>query len=212
MRAVKLSRYWRFGCHVIGGSFVVALVTVLAYHTHLNLGIPAFLYLLTVVTLSLVGGFAEAAVVSVVAVGCLDYFLTPPLLEWQITDPVDTVGLVTFWATSLVITRLASNSKRQAETAEKKRKEAALLYDAASRLLSLEPQMAAGALSLRVFREVFGLDAACLYDGMTDNLLLEGQSLHNLSELDPRKRTSVTGIVVTRTNISTSDASMSPGN
>ena len=127
MRGTKLSRYWRFGCHVICGSFVVALVTVLAYLTHLHLGIPSFLFLLTVVTLSLVGGFAEAAVVSVVAVGCLDYFLTPPLLEWQITDPVDTESLVTFWATSLIITRLASNSKRQAQTAEKRRKDAAAI-------------------------------------------------------------------------------------
>ncbi len=182
MRALKSFRYWRFSAQVAVGTLAVALITAASYAAHTNAGIPAFLFLLVVVTVSLVGGFAEAAFVSVVAVGCLDYFLIPPVLEWQITDPVDTVGLLTFWATSLVITRLASNAKRQAETAEKKHKESARLYEAASRLLSLEPQMAAGARSLRVFREVFGLDATCLYDGTTENLLLEGQSLHNLSE------------------------------
>jgi two-component system sensor histidine kinase KdpD len=182
MRAFQLPRYWRFAGDVIAGTVVVALVTAVAYHARLNLGIPAFLYLLVVVILSLLSGFAEAAVVSVVAVGCLDYFLIPPVMEWQITDPVDAVGLFTFWATSLVITRLASNAKRQAETAERKRKEAALLYEAASRLLSLEPEMAAGAESLRIFREVFGPSAACLYDGINKNLLQEGESRHDLGE------------------------------
>ena len=96
------------------GALLVALITAGSYAAHLDTGIPAFLYLLAVVSLSLVGGFAEAAVVSVLAVGCLDYFFIPPVLEWQITNPVDSVGLFTFWATSLVITRLASNAKRQA--------------------------------------------------------------------------------------------------
>jgi two-component system sensor histidine kinase KdpD len=182
MRALKLSRYWWSGAHVMAGTLAVALITAASYSAHLNTGIPAFLDLLVVVTLSLVGGFAEAAVVSVVAVGCLDYFLIPPVFEWQITDPVDTVGLITFWITSLVITRLASNAKKQAETAERKHKEAALLYDAASRLLSLEPGMAAGTPSIQVFREVFGLRAVCLYDGTTGNLLIEGESCHNLSD------------------------------
>ncbi len=182
MTVFKLSGHWRFSANVFIGTLLVAAITVASYAAHVNTGIPAFLYLLAVVSLSLVGGFAEAAVVSVVAVGCIDYFFIPPVLEWQITDPVDTVGLFTFWATSLVITRLASNAKKQAETAEKKRREVALLYDAASQLLLLEPEMAAGTRSLRVFREVFGLRAACLYDGLTENQLLEGQSLHNLSE------------------------------
>jgi two-component system sensor histidine kinase KdpD len=177
------ARYWRFAVRVIAGALAVGLVTAVAYLLHLNVTIPAFLYLLVVVNLSLVGGFAEAAVVSVVAVGCLDYFLIPPALEWQITEPADTVGLITFWATSLVITRLVSNSRRQAGAAEKKHREAALLYDTASRLLALEPGVAAGTLSLQVFREVFGLDAACLYDGVTGNVLLEGRSTHNLSDL-----------------------------
>ena len=138
MRITKTSRYWSIGGQTLVGALAVALITVFLYPAHVNAGIPAFLFLLLVVTLSLYGGFAAAAVVSIIAVGCVDYFFIPPLLEWQITDPIDAVGLFTFWATSLVITRLASNARREAETAERELREAALLYEVASRLLSLE--------------------------------------------------------------------------
>lgn len=174
--------YWRTAGQITAGTITVGLIAAGCYPAHVNSGIPAFLFLLVVVTLSLSGSFAAAAVVSVVAVGCVDYFFIPPVLEWQITDPVDAVGLFTYWATSLVISRLASNAHVAAETAEKRRNEAALLYDAASQLLSHEPEMAGGMPSLRIFRQVLDLRAVCLFDSAAGTLLLEGQTLHDLEE------------------------------
>jgi two-component system sensor histidine kinase KdpD len=186
MKPSKRSRLWRTTVQTIVGTLAVGLITAVGYRAQLNSGIPAFLFLLVVVTLSVFGGFLPAAVVSVAAVGCVDYFFIPPVLEWQITDPIDAVGLLTYWATSLVISRLASNAQREAERAEKKRRETALLYDAASRLLSLEPEVAGGTQSLRVFREVFSLRAVCLYDGATSALLTEGEPRHRLAEMTAR--------------------------
>ena len=186
MKPSQRSRFWRTTAQTIAGTLAVGLITAVCYRAQLSSGIPAFLFLLVVVTQSVFGGFLPAAVVSVVAVGCVDYFFIPPVLEWQITDPIDAVGLLTYWVTSLVISRLASNAQREAEKAEKKRRETALLYGAASQLLSLEPEVAGGTQSLRVFREVFDLRAVCLYDGATSTLLTEGEPRYRLAEMTAR--------------------------
>lgn len=138
--------------------------------------------MLLVVVQSLWGGFASSALVSVVAAVCLEYFFIPPVLEWQIDDPEYGVALVTYWITSLVITRLASKARSEAQVAERRRRDAGLLYDAASRLLALPPENAAGMQSLRIFREVFGLRAVCFIDAETSELRSDGDSVLGLVE------------------------------
>jgi two-component system sensor histidine kinase KdpD len=164
------------------GSAAVALITAFCFYTHLNYLVPSFLYLLVVVFQSLSAGFASAAIVSVFAAVCLDYFFIPPVLEWDINDPEDALALVTYLVTSLVITHLASSGRLQARMAEAKRKEVALLYETASRLLLLEPANAFSGRALSIFRDGFGLDAACLYDATTASLHTEGRSGYGLAE------------------------------
>jgi two-component system, OmpR family, sensor histidine kinase KdpD len=160
---------------------VIALITFIGFKAHLDFAVIMPLFLLVVVAQSFRGGFASAAIVSVAAVACLDFFFIPPVLEWQINDPKDTVALVTYLATSLVITRLASKAHTEARSAESRRRDFALLYDAASRLLSLDPEIAAGQACLRIFSETFNLRAACLFDSISKKLLFEGESLNALA-------------------------------
>jgi two-component system sensor histidine kinase KdpD len=163
------------------GFLAIALITLICFSAHLTLAIPMLLFLLVVVVQSLWGGFLSAAIVSIAAVACVEFFFIPPVLEWQIDNPEDAVALVTYLATSLVITRLASRAQSEARRAERRRRDVTLLYDAASRLLSLDPEMAAGPESLQMFRQVFGLRAACLFDAGSENLLLEGESANGLA-------------------------------
>jgi hypothetical protein len=65
-------------------------------------------------------------------------------LAWNIDNPIDLVALMTFLVTSVVITRLASKGRLDARSAEERRKDMARLYQLALRLLSLEPELAAG--------------------------------------------------------------------
>lgn len=58
----------------------------------------------------------------------------------------------------------------------------ARLYQLALRLLSLEPELAAGVRSLRLFREIFGFRAACLFDGSSAKLQLDGEPQADLAE------------------------------
>ena len=170
----------RLAIQVSWGCFAVAAITAVCYFAHLSYLVPSLLYLLVVVFQSMSAGYASAAMVSVIAAVCLDYFFIPPILEWDINDPEDALALVTYLVTSLVITRLASSARAQARIAEAKRKEVALLYDTASQLLLLEPASAVGR-TLGIFRERFGLNAACLFDAGRATLQQDGRSEHSLA-------------------------------
>jgi two-component system, OmpR family, sensor histidine kinase KdpD len=177
-----LGRLLRIAGHVALGSLGVAAITAVCFPLHPDLAIPAFLYLLLVVLQSAVAEFAASAIVSFVAVACLDYFFVPPILAWDINRPLDGMALLAYLATSLVITRFAARARNAARASESKRKALALLYEAACQLLSLEPEAAAGESTLRILREVFGLHAACLVDGTTAKAQLDGDSAHGLAE------------------------------
>ncbi|HTA45325.1 MAG TPA: DUF4118 domain-containing protein [Bryobacteraceae bacterium] len=164
------------------GSAGVAIVTAICFAAHLGFAIPCLLYMLLVVMQSLWGGFSSSAIVSIVAAVCLEYFFIPPVLEWQINDPEYGVALVTYWVTSLVITRLASRARREAQMADRRRRDAALLYEVASQLLSLAPENAAGPESLRIFREVLALRAVCFLDAESMECRIEGTSALGLIE------------------------------
>jgi two-component system sensor histidine kinase KdpD len=170
----------RIVLQTVPGVLAVALITFICFPAE-RLIIPSLLYLIVVVLESLWGGFLCSAIVSVFAAACLEYFFIPPVLQWQIDDPDDILALLTYLATSLVITRLASRAKDQARAAERRRKDVSILYEAASRLLSLGPEMAAGPESLRIFRDVFGLQAACLFDLESGHLQIEGSSIRGLA-------------------------------
>src|ERR1700683_560032 len=90
------------------GGLSIAVVTLICYPLHPDLTIAAFVYLLTVVLQAQAGGFAASAIVSVLAVLCLDFFFTQPLLKLEIASPLDVAALATYLLTSLIITRLAS--------------------------------------------------------------------------------------------------------
>jgi two-component system sensor histidine kinase KdpD len=172
----------RIAAQVALGVIGVALITALCFPAHLDLSIPSLLYLLLVVLQSLTAGFASAAVVSVIAVACLEYFFVPPILTWNVASPIDFVALATFLATSLVITRLASKARIDANSAESKRRDLAQLYELALRLLSLEPEVAAGVKAPRLFREIFDFRAACLLDANTAQVHFDGDSQRDLVE------------------------------
>jgi PAS domain S-box-containing protein len=98
-------------CALGGG--VVALVTFVCFRVQVGSTIPALLYLLAVVLVALRGGFAASAVVSVVAVACLQYFFLPPLFSLAVAE-VEAVAALVFLATALTITRLMT-ARRRAE-------------------------------------------------------------------------------------------------
>src|SRR5580704_18948864 len=96
------------------GLIAVAVLTAGCYWLHLNFATASPLYLLAVVLQSLSGSFIWSAVVSVLAVGCLDYFFVTPVFSFAVTGPLNVVALVSFLMTSLVITKLVTRVRTEA--------------------------------------------------------------------------------------------------
>jgi two-component system, OmpR family, sensor histidine kinase KdpD len=124
------------------GSTGVAAITAFGYVLQLDFAIVGCLFLLLVVFQSAFVAFPACAMVSVVAILSLDFFFVPPIFSLQVERLDYALVLITFLATALVITRLASIARKQARTAEARREYLARLYELASRLVSVRPEIA----------------------------------------------------------------------
>ena len=98
-----------FGC--VG----VALVTFVCFRLGFNLATATCLLLAVIVLVSLWGSLPSSAVVSIIAVGCLDYYFAQPLFSFEVSSPFDIVSLALFLTTSAVITTLVSGVRSQKE-------------------------------------------------------------------------------------------------
>ncbi len=164
------------------GVIAVAVLTAVCYWLHLNFATASPLYLLAVVLQSLSGSFVWSAVVSVLAVGCLDYFFVTPVFSFAVTGPLNVVALVSFLMTSLVITKLVSRVRTEARVSELQKDRIDRLYHLAQQLLALEPEMAVGEKLLEPFAGVFGTRAVCIFDGEKAELHVLGRSRAHLPE------------------------------
>ena len=165
------------------GVAAVAAVTAVCFPLHVEFPVAGCLFLLVVVLQSAFSTFSASAIVSLVTIACLDYFFVPPVFTLRISRPLDGVALLTFLVTGLVITRLASRAREEARNAEARRSDLARLYDLASQLVSVGPDVAVRREYLGLFREVFHLRAVCLFDGAAAASKCHGESRHGLREV-----------------------------
>jgi two-component system, OmpR family, sensor histidine kinase KdpD len=160
----------------------VALVTGLCYRLHSGFTVSSFLYLLIVLFLSLTGDFASSIVVSLAAVGCLDYFFVDPLYSFAIGERMDAVALLAFLTTALVVTRLVLRVEAKAESAARQREHLDRLYRLAQRFLAIKPLPALGTDFLDLFRGMFGSRAVSMFDADAAELYSVGRSEKGLPE------------------------------
>ena len=182
MQRFKIHGWWRTTALCALGMLGVALLTLLAYHLHLGFGVASFCYLLLLVLQSLSGDFISSGLTSFLAVGCLDYFFTEPILTFEVMSPFDTLGLVSFLLTGLIITRLVTSVRARTESSRLQQEMLQRLYDLAQQLLALEPDANAGSQFLEPFRGVFGITAACLFDAANAEVYIAGNAGDSLEK------------------------------
>src|SRR6266850_7394747 len=129
MKHHQTSRFWHSAAPCVVGSIAVALLTFVCFRLDVDPVTAALLYLIVIVIVSLRGSFVPAAVVSIIAIGYLDYFFTPPLFQVRLSQPLDVVALITFLITALVITRLISKVRKSFQDIQTLKDQLGLVID-----------------------------------------------------------------------------------
>lgn len=143
----------------------VALLTFVAYRLiPVNATTAGFAYLLLVLVIASAWGFFEAAISSVFATLVFNFFFLPPIGTFTIADPQNWVALFSFLATSLIASRLSATAKRRASEAIERQQDVERLYAFSRAMLLMEPTEPFPSRLLAKLVEVFGLQAAALYD------------------------------------------------
>ncbi len=165
------------------GAAAIAALTYCAYSLHLNLSTSVSLYLLVVVVVSMVSGFWEATIISLLAVTCLNYFFAPPVFTFYIADPGNWVSLGAFEATALIVSRLSTRVRSQAKTEAYQRHLLEKLYELSRRILLLDRSRTAGPQIVFLIGEIFRVDAAALFDAAAARLDATESCPKDLEEL-----------------------------
>jgi two-component system, OmpR family, sensor histidine kinase KdpD len=166
-RAIRVSR-------LLASIGIVILVTVVAYESHARSFVAGFLYLFPLMLIAFRWGFSEAVVASIVAVGCLDYFFTQPLLHFYMEDPQDWIALACFEATFVVTSQLADRLRRYALRADERRRQVEMLYVMSREILYLDRRSMIGSKLVKLIAETFGLAGVSLWDEREAHLEIAG--------------------------------------
>ena len=109
-----LDQHGRYGRHIalgLAGTLTVISVTAIVSALDFNLPIAICALLLIIVLLSLFSSIASAAIFSVVAVVCLNYFFVAPLYSYAVDAPQDFMALAAFLTSSLVTSTLIRRNR-----------------------------------------------------------------------------------------------------
>ena len=151
----------------------LAVCTWVSFYFEQSFAFAGFLDLIVVVLSTLYGGFAQATLVSIVAAAALNYFFVPPIFSF-VNSPANWVALGAFEFTALVISRLSLDAHRQALEAVSGRRDMERLYETSRRILLLDSSTDAGNRIASLIREVFELQAACLFDAQSGVMYQSG--------------------------------------
>jgi two-component system sensor histidine kinase KdpD len=178
----QVQRFWLQSRRPLFSGLGIALLTFCSEKFHFNTATVVLLYLLVLVMQSLDGRFVWSAIVAVLSAACLDFFFLPPLHSLQVADPFNILALFVFLVIALLVTRLVTKVRVEAQRAKRQAAQVEQLYELATRLLLISPDQIGGVPAVKVFRSVLGSDAVCLFDGSTNEFGMDGVSRHDLAD------------------------------
>lgn len=132
MRGLPASRIARIGVSL---GIVAAITFLYARLFPANSATVGLTLLLAILVVSTVWGIVVSIVTSVAGVLAFNYFFLPPVGRLTIADPQNWMALFAFLVTAVIGGQLSSRARRQAEEADRRRREVERLYDFSRKLL-----------------------------------------------------------------------------
>jgi C4-dicarboxylate-specific signal transduction histidine kinase len=173
----KVDRLWSSIQLFLLGTAGLSLLTLVCFRYQVNSTTVALLYLIVIGLVSLEGNFVPAAIVSIIAYVCLDFFFTAPLFALGMNQILDVVAPITYVTSAFVITRLISRLRKANE--ERQRAQETLRKSQAE-LAHVTRVMTMGELAASIAHEinqplaaVVNNASACLRWLASDSLNLE---------------------------------------
>jgi two-component system, OmpR family, sensor histidine kinase KdpD len=143
---------------------VVPLLTGIIYLSHGKPLTAGLIELVLVMLIAFQCGFPEAAVASVLAVACLDYFYMAPIFSFYERDPQDWISSGVFVVIALTAGHFADRIKRKAIQTESERTRLERLYLTSRDILMLDRRDEVGARLTRLIADTFHADTVALWD------------------------------------------------
>jgi two-component system sensor histidine kinase KdpD len=151
------------------GRYAAAFATIVLI-TQFYLHVPSIAvttvvltYLLAILVASALWGLGVSIFLSVTATLVLDYYFFPPVGRFTISDPQDWVSLFAFLITSVIGSDLSARARRQAEEADRRRRELEQLYWFSRQLLKVRDPLELLDDIPKQIMESFKAVAAALY-------------------------------------------------
>ena len=122
---------------VLLAAVLLPLLTVLlaAGRAHLNLADDLLVYLVAVITITVVGGFWPAVLAAVAASLLLNWYFTEPIHTFTIQQPRELLALLLFVTVAVAVSSVVHLAARRAVQAARAREEAASLLELAQTVL-----------------------------------------------------------------------------
>ena len=116
---------------------MIAAITIVYLRVFpVNATTVALTFLIAILAVATRWGFVNAALMSVAAMFCFNFFFLPPVGSLTISDPQNWIALLAFLVTALVASRLSHTAQTQARDALRRQQEVERLYEL-SRILML---------------------------------------------------------------------------
>ena len=121
---------------------------------------------------------------SVTAAIALDYYFLPPIGTFTITDPHNSVALVTFLVTAIAVSELSARARREARSAVERRRELERLYAFSQLLLSNDSPAELLNMIPRYVVDSFGIRSAAISLSSRSDIYRSGPTIDGLEARD----------------------------